>query len=100
MVGFCKNAPKDEEWLREKIARYLWHRDGYEFHNGSWDKVDTEDYVKAIRKRMLRDADQIIAKMEEGGWVSPAYLKDALSRELAAGYRLAVDFTKEVNDEL
>ena len=81
MVGYAKNAPKDEEWLREEIATMVNRvpKDGYNYGGDV--------------------AIQILAKMEEGGWVSPADLKEALSRELAAGFRLGLNKSKGVNDD-
>ena len=89
MVGYAKNAPKDEEWLRGELADIImWV--GAECHT----KCKVE-YQNCRECDVCNNAlDKIIVKMKEGGWVSPAEHKEALSRELAAGYRLAVDFTK------
>ena len=86
MVGFCKNAPKDEEWLLEELKEII----------GKSVVVSdvAEDGQVLVRVKRKEGANQIIAKMKEAGWVSPVEHKEALSRELAAGYRLAVDFTK------
>ena len=106
MVGFCKNAPKDEEWLREEIARIIYtekNKHSLRLPEAkplpTWDELKLGEgtlgaYNLRLVERYLRQAKQIIATMKEGGWVSPVEHKEALSRELAAGYRLAVDFTK------
>ena len=88
MVGYAKNAPMDEEWLGEKIAEdYLFpwvHTTG-----ANWKKMP-----ETVRQGYYKRADRIIALMKEAGWVSPAYLKDALSREMASGFRLGLNKSK------
>ena len=93
MVGYAKNAPKGEEWLGKKIELlYI-----------QWKENDTtiklDDLDDFTRTECNSFAKEILAKMEEGGWVSPADLKEALSRELAAGFRLGLNKSKEVNDD-
>ena len=88
MVGYSKNAPKDEEWLLEEIAKKL--------HQQRWHKGQPT-WENSLLKDLFRNyAHQIIATIEEGGWVSPAYLKDALSGELAAGFRLGLNKSKAI----
>ena len=79
MVGYAKNAPKDEEWLLKEIESIMEEHDLHFAFN----QPEYEHFIS-----------QIIAKIEEGGWVSPAYLKDALSREMASGFRLGLNKSK------
>ena len=79
MVGYYKNAPKDEGWLGKEITKLL-----------------SELTLKVMTGagNSTNYVDQILALMREGGWVSPAYLKDALSREMASGFRLGLNKSK------
>ena len=77
MVGCFKNAPKDDEWLLKEIRRLL--------------------AITCLTGNEPEIEDQILDKMKEGGWVSPVEHKEALSRELAAGYRLAVCEKKDMD---
>ena len=86
MVGCFKTAPKDDEWLLTELTSWI------------------EAYKDAAERNALAEtpaesAEYLISLMKEGGWVSPVEHKEALSRELAAGYRLAVNYSNlEVND--
>ena len=75
---------------REKMVEWLYATFNT-LSQGDWEQLPK---FNEVRQWWLEKADQIIAKMREGGWVSPADLKDALSRELAAGFRLGLNKSK------
>ncbi len=87
MVGYFKTAPKDEKWLLTELT--------------SWVEAYKDIAERnALAETPVESAEHLISLMKEGGWVSPVEHKEALSRELEAGYRLAVNYSNlEVDNE-
>ena len=89
---------KEDEVLLKEIAKMIYF-DFEEYEVGSVAEVTWREN-KRRQEQYKERVKPILALMKEGGWVSPVEHKEALSRELEAGYRLAVNYSNlEVDNE-